>query len=128
MGNFSRILGGALGVAISSAILNSSLAQDLVLHVPADIVSKILDSPDYVRHGCPPEYLDIVLECYVDAIKLIWHVMAGMSGFGFCLSCLIKAHSIHKQKEQNRSSAPESVVIDVKAKIEKQDGGTDNRP
>ncbi|CEJ01555.1 hypothetical protein RMCBS344292_15578 [Rhizopus microsporus] len=124
LGNFSRILGGALGVAISSAILNTSLAQDLALYVPADIVSKILDSSNYVRNGCPPEYLEIVLKCYVDAIRLIWHVMIGMSGFGFCLSCLIKAHPIRKpkeQKEQNTSTAPESVMIDIESKTEKQD-------
>lgn len=121
LGNFSRILGGALGVAISSAILNTSLAQDLALYVPADIVSKILDSSNYVRNGCPPVYLEIVLKCYVDAIRLIWHVMIGMSGFGFCLSCLIKAHPIRKPKEQTTSAAPESVVIDVESKTEKQD-------
>ncbi|CEI89578.1 hypothetical protein RMCBS344292_03930 [Rhizopus microsporus] len=121
LGNFSRILGGALGVAISSAILNTSLAQDLALYVPADIVSKILDSSNYVRNGCPPVYLEIVLKCYVDTIRLIWHVMIGMSGFGFCLSCLIKAHPIRKPKEQTTSAAPESVVIDVESKTEKQD-------
>ncbi|ORE10645.1 MFS general substrate transporter [Rhizopus microsporus var. microsporus] len=124
LGNFSRILGGALGVAISSAILNTSLAQDLALYIPADIVNKILDSSNYVRNGCPPEYLEIVLKCYVDAIRLIWYVMVGMSGFGFCLSCLIKTHSIRKPKEpkeQNTSAAPESVIIDVEPKTEKQD-------
>ncbi|KAI8875814.1 MFS general substrate transporter, partial [Backusella circina FSU 941] len=91
LGNFVRILGEALGIAISSAVLNSSLSQDLPSIVPEDIATKIIDSSEYVRHGCPPEYVDAVLTIYLDAIRLIWYVMVGMSLVGFVFSLGLKS-------------------------------------
>lgn len=97
LGNFTRILGGALGVAISSAILNSSLAKDLPLVVPADIVQKVLASSEYVRHGCPPEYFEIILASYLEALQMIWYVMTAMCGVGFLCSLLVKPAGISDQ-------------------------------
>jgi hypothetical protein len=94
LGNFSRILGGALGVAVSSAILNSSLAQDLPPLVPAEVAQNVLASSEYVRHGCPAEYVEVVIACYINALRLIWYIMTGMCGFGFCLSLLLKSKPI----------------------------------
>ncbi|KAI8367779.1 major facilitator superfamily domain-containing protein [Blakeslea trispora] len=98
LGNFSRILGGALGVAVSSAILNSSLAKDLPLVIPQEIVQNVLDSSDYVRHGCPPEYIPIVIKHYVSALRLVWYVMTAMCGTGFFCSLFIKNGSVLKPK------------------------------
>ncbi|KAI9480904.1 MAG: major facilitator superfamily domain-containing protein [Benjaminiella poitrasii] len=98
LGNFSRILGGALGVSISSTILNSSLAKSLPEHVPQNIVPKILDSSEYVRNGCPPEYLDAVLDCYLDGLRLVWYVMTAMAGVGFLFSLLVKSKRIPKRQ------------------------------
>ncbi|KAG2214383.1 hypothetical protein INT47_000939 [Mucor saturninus] len=109
LGNFTRILGGALGVAISSAILNSSLAKDLPLHVPADIVQKVLASSEFVRHGCPPEYFEIVLTSYLDALQMIWYVMAAMCGVGFFCSLLLKGTNVSDQ--------PTDVTTDSEAGI-----------
>lgn len=96
LGNFSRILGGALGVAISSAILNSSLTKDLPLIVPNDIALNIISSSEYVREGMPPQYLEAVISCYVDALRLIWYVMIAMCGVGFCFSLLVKSGTVFK--------------------------------
>ncbi|KAI9272045.1 major facilitator superfamily domain-containing protein [Helicostylum pulchrum] len=90
LGNFTRILGGALGVAIASAILNSSLAKELPKHVPADIVQNVLASSEYVRHGCPPEYFEIVLASYLEALHLIWYIITAMCGIGFCCSLNVR--------------------------------------
>ncbi|KAI8646263.1 major facilitator superfamily domain-containing protein [Parasitella parasitica] len=116
LGNFSRILGGALGVAISSAILNSSLAQDLTALVPADVVQNVLASSEYVRHGCPPEYVQDVLDCYLDALRLIWYVMTAMCGVGFFLSLFVKPAPILKadQKQQSDASADRDATADAK--------------
>lgn len=103
LGNFSRILGGALGVAISSAILNSSLSQDLPLFAPPEVVKSVLESSEYVRHGCPPEYFEQVLESYQEALKLIWHVMTAFSGVGFFCSLLVKSAPILKPKTSIKS-------------------------
>lgn len=119
LGNFSRILGGALGVAISSAILNSSLAQDLPAVVPADIVQNVLASSEYVRNGCPAEYVEFVLSCYLDALRLIWYVMTAMCGVGFCASLLVRSAPVLKadQKQQN----------DTNDKIENHNNDTDTK-
>lgn len=90
LGNFTRILGGALGVAIASAILNSSLGKELPKHVPADIVQNVLDSSEYVRHGCPPEYFEIVLTSYLEALRLIWYIIVAMCGVGFLCSLNVR--------------------------------------
>ncbi|OBZ85304.1 putative MFS-type transporter C16A3.17c [Choanephora cucurbitarum] len=122
LGNFSRILGGALGVAVSSAILNSSLAKDLPLVIPQEIVQKVLDSSDYVRHGCPPEYVPIVIENYVEALRLIWYVMTGMCGTGFFCSLFIKNGSVLKSKTSdevvvNNEGGHEKVDMSAKSDI-----------
>ncbi|KAI7906628.1 major facilitator superfamily domain-containing protein [Cokeromyces recurvatus] len=100
LGNFSRILGGALGVAVSSTILNSTLSKSLPQYVPQDIVEKILASSEYVRAGCPTEYLDNVLDCYLEGLKLIWYVMTAMAGVGFMLSLFVKSAPILKKQQE----------------------------
>jgi hypothetical protein len=110
LGNFSRILGGALGVAISSAILNSSLAQDLPLVVPQEIVDNVLAASEYVRHGCPPEYVDVILACYIDGLRLIWHVMVAMAGVGFCLTLFIKSGTVFKHRIAKEKALAEENV------------------
>ncbi|CAO0798608.1 unnamed protein product [Mucor circinelloides] len=114
LGNFSRILGGALGVAISSAILNSSLAQDLPARVPSDVVQSVLGSSEYVRHGCPPEYVEFVLDCYLDALRMIWYVMTAMCGVGFCLSLLVKPAPVLKTDQKKQGDANENQQNDSK--------------
>lgn len=124
LGNFSRILGGALGVAISSAILNSSLTKDLPLIVPDDIAKTIISSSEYVRNGLPPQYLEAVIHCYVNALKLIWYVMIGMCGFGFCLSLLVKSGTVFKNghgAKPNESQKDEEVVVDTHADHVRED-------
>lgn len=103
LGNTSRILGRALEVAISSAVLNSSLAQDLPAVVPANIVQNVLASSEHVRNGCPVEYVEFVLSCYLDALRLIWYVMTVMCSFGFCASLLVRSASVLKADQKQQS-------------------------
>lgn len=103
-----------MGVAISSAILNSSLAQDLPARVPSDVVQSVLGSSEYVRHGCPPEYVEFVLDCYLDALRMIWYVMTAMCGVGFCLSLLVKPAPVLKTDQKKQSDANENQQNDSK--------------
>lgn len=112
LGNFSRILGGALGVAISSAILNSSLTQDLPLVAPQDIVDNVLAASEYVRNGCPPEYVEPILTCYIDALRLIWHVMVAMAGCGFCLTLVVKSGTVFRHKLEALQKAKDQAAAD----------------
>lgn len=82
LNNFSRVLGGALGVAIASAVLNSTLQQKLPGVVPMAYVEQIWQSPEYVRSGLPEQYIDPVLSVYVDSLRLVWYILTIMSGLG----------------------------------------------
>lgn len=124
LGNFTRILGGALSVSISSAILNSSLAKNLPGLVPDDILKKVLASSEFVRHGCPPEYFDIVLTGYLDALQMIWYVMAAMCGVGFFCSLLLKGANVSDQPTDVEGSDGDinegAVTVNIGSDINKQ--------
>ncbi|KAG1135233.1 hypothetical protein G6F37_014017 [Rhizopus arrhizus] len=80
LGNFSRILGGALGVAISSAVLNSHLNQELPNLLPIDEATKVIQSSEYVNHGLSEEYKVLVIEVYVHGLQTICIILyAAMS-------------------------------------------------
>ncbi|KAI8378397.1 major facilitator superfamily domain-containing protein [Blakeslea trispora] len=110
LGNFSRILGGALGVAVSSAVLNSQLNQELYKYVPEEIALAIIQSSEFVNHGLPQEYKEVTLEVYVDALRLIWWVLIPMAGIGLIASLFVKHHStrshqMHKEAEKSKEEA-----------------------
>ncbi|KAI8081919.1 major facilitator superfamily domain-containing protein [Gilbertella persicaria] len=120
LGNFSRILGGALGVAISSAVLNSQLTQELFKYLPEDQAMAVIQSSEYVNHGLPKEYLDTTLTIYVDALRLIWWVLIPMSGMGLIASLFVKHHSTRShqklkeaelKKEQEAQAQEEDLVV-----------------
>ncbi|KAL0089330.1 major facilitator superfamily domain-containing protein [Phycomyces blakesleeanus] len=114
LGSFSRILGGALGVAIASTIVNSTLTQDLPLRIPSEQAQQVLQSSAYVHNGLPEEYLDTVLEVYTEGLQLVWHVLTGMAGAGFISSLFIKHHEMRKRgppiKEEEKTPTDEIVI------------------
>ncbi|KAI7857697.1 major facilitator superfamily domain-containing protein [Circinella umbellata] len=94
LNNFSRILGGALGVAIASAILNSTLKKDLPNLIPIEYAEIIFQSPEFIRHGLPQEYFDVTVRVYVDSLRFVWHILTIMAGLAFLSSVVIKHHSL----------------------------------
>ncbi|KAI8575503.1 hypothetical protein K450DRAFT_261509 [Umbelopsis ramanniana AG] len=96
--NFTRILGGALGIAIASAIINSSLTASLPQHMPSEYALQVIDSSLYVRDGLPSQYFEPTMVCYVAALKLLWQVMTAFSGVGFLASLFIKHSSLRRDK------------------------------
>ncbi|KAI9474078.1 MAG: major facilitator superfamily domain-containing protein [Benjaminiella poitrasii] len=111
LGNFSRILGGALGIAISSTVLNSQLTQELPKVIPYEQTMAVIQSSEYVNHGLPEEYLDATLEVYVEALRLIWYVFIPMSGLGFIASFFVKHHSIKRHKLEGQQTAIDKTDI-----------------
>jgi hypothetical protein len=97
--NFARILGGALGVAISSTILNSSLAASLPNYMPLQYAERIIDSSLYIRNGLPLQYKDTAILCYVAGLKLLWNVITGIAGVGVISCIFIKHKSLCKDKD-----------------------------
>ncbi|KAH8548040.1 major facilitator superfamily domain-containing protein [Umbelopsis sp. PMI_123] len=118
--NFSRILGGALGVAISSAIINSSLTQSLPQHMPSQYAFNIIDSSLYVRDGLPAQYFEVTIECYVQAMKLLWCVMTAFAGVGFLASWFIKHSSLRRDE-------PKATVVVCENKNEKAVGISESK-
>ncbi|KAG0187128.1 hypothetical protein DFQ28_006827 [Apophysomyces sp. BC1034] len=138
LGNFARILGGALGIAIASAALNSSLQQQLPMVIPPELAALVISSSEYVRRGLPPQYLDATLRVYIDGLRLIWHVMIPMSGIGFICGFFMKHYEMRKPKAPS-SPPPESekqetdnetteVVVEIPNEKPKQDDVLACRP
>ncbi|KAF1796407.1 major facilitator superfamily domain-containing protein [Mucor lusitanicus] len=122
LGNFARILGGALGVAISSAVLNSQLTQELPKYLPMEEAIKVIQSSEYVNHGLPAEYLTVTLRVYVESLQLIWYVLIPMAGLGFISSLFVKHYSIRRHKkaaeqkakeDQEAADAAKAFVVDM---------------
>lgn len=77
--NFVRVLGGALGIAVASATLNSILHKDLPLIIPSVFINDILEYPESLRTILPSEYIQPVIEIYVKALHIVWYVLTVMS-------------------------------------------------
>lgn len=85
LNNFSRVLGGALGVAIASAVLNSFLQKKLPGVLPEQYVLEVFNSPEYIRNGLPEEYIHAATEVYVESLRYVWYILIAMSSVGKCL-------------------------------------------
>lgn len=77
--NFVRVLGGALGIAVASATLNSTLHEDLPLVIPLEYISDVLEYPESLRTILPADYVQPVIEIYVRALHIVWYVLTAMS-------------------------------------------------
>lgn len=137
-----------MGVAISSAVLNSHLNQELPQLIPTDEAYRVIQSSEYVNHGLPEAYKDITIEVYVTGLQMIWYVLIAMAGLGFIASFFVKHHSVRRhvkakaaadaaaaaaatEKEQQEKTEDESVKIDVpveKENIDEQDLSTKQEP
>ncbi|GAA5810324.1 hypothetical protein MFLAVUS_003745 [Mucor flavus] len=114
LGNFSRILGGALGVAIGSTVLNVHLAENLPKVLSPELAATIIQSSSFVNDGLPEEFKEVAIQVYVDAIQLIWFVFTPMSALGLLASCFVKHYSVRKQKQMKGEILPDEVVtVDV---------------
>ncbi|KAI8137956.1 major facilitator superfamily domain-containing protein [Fennellomyces sp. T-0311] len=114
LNNFSRVLGGALGVAIASAVLNSSLQKDLPQAIPMEYAQLIFQSPEYIREGLPEEYFETTIRIYVDGLRFVWHILIIMSGIGFLSSLLVKHYPLRRpsppKPEEKKAETLDEVV------------------
>ncbi|KAI8142250.1 major facilitator superfamily domain-containing protein [Fennellomyces sp. T-0311] len=125
LGNFSRILGGALGVSIAAAILNSSLHHDLPGRIPEPFVDMVIGSPESLKHHLPVQYFGTVMNVYMSAIKLIWHVMIPMAGVAFISSLFIQHHSIvpppspsQPENNNNEQEVPKKEQLQTSVRVD----------
>ncbi|KAG2221330.1 hypothetical protein INT45_014014 [Circinella minor] len=94
LNNFTRALGGALGIAIASAALNSTLQNNLSNIIPIEYASLVIQSKDYIRNGLPLEYMEPTLRVYMDSLKFMWCILIIMSGLGFVSSLFMEHYEL----------------------------------
>ncbi|KAI8140963.1 major facilitator superfamily domain-containing protein [Fennellomyces sp. T-0311] len=94
--NFVRTLGGALGVAIASTLLNSSLKADLPNVIPMKYAEQVLDSPGYIRNGLPSEYVDAAISTYANSMRSVWIIIVIITGIGVLCSLFIKNYPLRR--------------------------------
>ncbi|KAI9317564.1 major facilitator superfamily domain-containing protein [Dichotomocladium elegans] len=100
LNNFSRVLGGAIGVAVASTILNSTLQKGLGGSVPSEFAAIIYAAPEFIRNGLPEEYMELAIDEYVKALRVVWYVLIGLGACGFICSLFTKHYSIHRFKRE----------------------------
>ncbi|KAI8140962.1 major facilitator superfamily domain-containing protein [Fennellomyces sp. T-0311] len=110
--SFVRVLGGALGIAIASAVLNSILKKNLVAVIPMEYAERVLQSPEYIHHGLPAEYFDPTIVTYVHSVQLMWHIIVIMTALAFLNSLFVKKHSLSdpEQSVTKRDGQQQDVV------------------
>lgn len=115
-------------IAISSAVLNSKLQEELPKVLPAEEAAKVIASSVYVHVGLPAEYLETTLHVYVQSLQMIWYVLIPMSGLGFIASLFVKHHSIHSQRlalekantQQQAEEKEEVVAVNIPDENQKE--------
>ncbi|KAI8074951.1 major facilitator superfamily domain-containing protein [Gongronella butleri] len=123
LGNFSRLLGGACGVAISSNVYNNVLSTKLPLVIPAEYVQPVLDSSLFVHQGLPPQYLEATLECVVASLQLLWHIMIPLTFLGLLSSTFVRHYNLRtpgqrKPKPADEEKPADDVVVPKEPAVE----------
>lgn len=117
--SFIRVFGQALGVAIGGVIFQNQIQQKLRAYP-----SLAASAEDYSRDAT--ELVGIIkgmddglrktqlVQAYADALKMIWVVMAALSGAVFISSFVLKRYSLDQEhktlqgfKESHKESGPE---------------------
>ncbi|CAO3651421.1 unnamed protein product [Cunninghamella echinulata] len=105
LGNFTRLLGAAVGVAISGSILNSGLSQNLPTVLPQEYADMVMKSSLFVNDGLPEQYKAATLQVYCDSIRLIWYVITPLIGMGVVSSAFIKHYNLRKPGQRGNKDA-----------------------
>ncbi|KAM3079648.1 hypothetical protein ACMFMG_006061 [Clarireedia jacksonii] len=116
--NFLRALGGAIGLAISSAVFSNSIksrVNSFATPLPSGFKDKILASilsvPDL--SSLTPSQKEEVLNAYMGASKSVFYLWVPIIGFCLCLCILIKDKGLQRPdekpvvREQEESSGSE---------------------
>lgn len=105
--NFLRSLGGAVGLAISAAALQSSLKKAM----PAEFSSLVSSyaTPDFEALGASPEQIHAVLQAYATASRTVFIMNVPFMGLCLIGCLLIKDRGLQRPDERQVSSRSEPV-------------------
>lgn len=103
--SFLRALGGAIGLAISSAIFSNSISNhlnSLKTPLPDDFKNKILDSVSSIPSlsTLTDDQKNEVLDVYMAASKSVFYLWAPVMGVCLCLCFLIKDRGLQRPDEK----------------------------
>jgi len=68
-------LGGAIGIAVASVLINRSLRSDLSRTIPLEYVQPAIELPSFIYDGLTKQYLQPVTQAYNDAFQCLWYMM-----------------------------------------------------
>ncbi|KAI8141120.1 major facilitator superfamily domain-containing protein [Fennellomyces sp. T-0311] len=125
---FMASLGGALGVAIASSVLNTALKKNLSSVIPLEYVDRVFHSPEYIRNGLPPVYFDATIEAYAYSMKFVWHIITALGGFGFLSSLFMKHYSLDKDTKPEMTKESDINGQQSSYSIVEVDSGLSSKP
>ncbi|KAI8330877.1 major facilitator superfamily domain-containing protein [Chlamydoabsidia padenii] len=113
LGNFARLLGAAVGIAIASSILNSGLAERLPSILPPEYVQPTMKSSLFVRDGLPQQYQAATLQAYADSLRMIWYIMIPLTAMGVISSAFILHYNLRRPGQQKQPTSDQKEVAPV---------------
>jgi uncharacterized protein YjeT (DUF2065 family) len=117
--NFLRSVGGAVGLAISGAVLQNTLKQNM----PSEFMSLALSSystPDLNTLGASPAQVHSILEAYAKASRMVFIMNAPFMGICLLGSVFIKDHGLQRPEEKMAAEAAQ--VREEKSEGDVEDG------
>ncbi|CAO3652082.1 unnamed protein product [Cunninghamella blakesleeana] len=104
LNNFSRLLGSAIGISVSSSILNSELNKNLSNLLPPEYVDMVIKQALYVQQGLPEQYKTITIQAYCDSIRFIWYIITPITALSIVGALLVKHHHLRKPGQHNNNN------------------------
>lgn len=68
-------LGGSIGIAVASVLINRSVKSDLSQTIPLEYVQHVIELPTFIYDGLPKQYVEPVTRAYNDAFQNLWYMM-----------------------------------------------------
>ncbi|XP_014560816.1 hypothetical protein COCVIDRAFT_88253 [Bipolaris victoriae FI3] len=120
--NFLRSLGGAVGLAVSSQVMQSSLRKSLPSHLRS-LVSSSYSIPDL--HNIPVTDVEALLDAYMTASHNVFIVLAPCMGLCLLGCFLVKDNGLSR-KEENKTEQIQEQSTDCSQKAESVETGEKN--
>jgi MFS family permease len=108
--NFLRSLGGAVGLAISAAVLQNSLKKAMPPEFSSFVSS--YDTPDFEALGASPQQVQAVLQAYATASRTVF--IMNVPFMGLCLvGCLLIKDRGLQRPDELQITRPSDTVINM---------------
>ncbi|SAM07155.1 hypothetical protein [Absidia glauca] len=117
LGDFSRLIGGSVGIAIANTILNSCLTNLLPSVLPPEYIQPVIKSTLFIHDGLPKQYQAATLKVYADSLGVIWYAVTPLTVLGLIASGFVQSYSITRPGQSNSKQASldlETEVVNIR--------------